>query len=45
VVNMVECAGTAMAWKNVILDFDGTLVDSQSSSGKDVLKKLNKPSR
>jgi len=27
---MVECAGVAMGWKNVILDFDGTLVDSQS---------------
>lgn len=27
---MVECAGVDMRWKNVILDFDGTLVDSQS---------------
>jgi len=27
---MVECAGVDMGWKNVILDFDGTLVDSQS---------------
>jgi HAD superfamily hydrolase (TIGR01549 family) len=27
---MVECAGIAMGWKNVILDFDGTIVDSQS---------------
>lgn len=27
---MVECARAAMRWRNVILDFDGTLVDSQS---------------
>lgn len=27
---MVECAGIAMRWKNVIMDFDGTIVDSQS---------------
>ncbi len=27
---MVVCDGDAMRWKNVIFDFDGTLVDSQS---------------
>jgi phosphoglycolate phosphatase len=30
VADMVECDGATMRWKNVILDFDGTLVDSQS---------------
>lgn len=29
VANMVGYDGAAMKWKNVILDFDGTLVDSQ----------------